>query len=455
MPALTDFLLSSFAAAGAGIWVQFVNNATGATFVSVASSDPSGKFTMPVVPAGSYTVSEGPSASGPWVVQSSNYLVADEPGWFNVKDYGAKGDGVTDDGTAIAAALTACSTAGGGIVWIPPGNFRTSTPLVVPYGVQVRMSGRNTSFITALGTFPTGKPVLQLGPSGTTGVGCQVRDGAIDCNNISGSIGIYSEGVQENSGVFGCMIRNYGAFGIQFKQQVAAQPQNFSIESVEIFSGSGTGAGAVGLAITATTLSIPFQSIRRVTIFATGNTQLTNAMLIDGGSGGDVREIHIENAVNGILIGSVLACFGTAFESVTGNPNVTNLVHISNATTSQNLFFSGIVGQGATNAILDDITGTTKTSEQSLYVIGNGSAAQRAIITADSAGIRLKNVSITQSLQPPTPAGAVQAGQIFMGSGVPSNANGNNGDVYFRTDTPGTANQRIYVKSAGSWTGVV
>lgn len=55
----------------------------------------------------------------------------------------------------------------------------------------------------------------------------------------------------------------------------------------------------------------------------------------------------------------------------------------------------------------------------------------------------------------PTDGLSVQTGAMFQGSGVPSNSNGNNGDVYFRTDTPGTANQRIYIKSAGTWTGIV
>lgn len=55
----------------------------------------------------------------------------------------------------------------------------------------------------------------------------------------------------------------------------------------------------------------------------------------------------------------------------------------------------------------------------------------------------------------PTAAGASQAGRIYQGSGAPSNANGNNGDVYFRTDTPATANQRLYIRSAGAWIGIV
>lgn len=44
---------------------------------------------------------------------------------------------------------------------------------------------------------------------------------------------------------------------------------------------------------------------------------------------------------------------------------------------------------------------------------------------------------------------------LFQGIGAPNNANGNNGDFYLRGDTPGTANQRLYVKSAGAWVGIV
>lgn len=51
---------------------------------------------------------------------------------FNVKSpvYGAVGNGITDDSTAIQAAINACSAAGGGIVWFPEGNYLILTGLV-------------------------------------------------------------------------------------------------------------------------------------------------------------------------------------------------------------------------------------------------------------------------------------------------------------------------------------
>jgi hypothetical protein len=61
---------------------------------------------------------------------------------INVKDdYGAKGDGVTDDTVAIQAALNASNGLGGGIVYFPVGNYLFS---------QLVLDGFN--YITLLGT---------------------------------------------------------------------------------------------------------------------------------------------------------------------------------------------------------------------------------------------------------------------------------------------------------------
>ena len=56
---------------------------------------------------------------------------------FNVKEYGAKGDGVADDTDAIQAAIDACCNAGGGTVFIPNGIYRL-------HKVQSRTDGTYT-----------------------------------------------------------------------------------------------------------------------------------------------------------------------------------------------------------------------------------------------------------------------------------------------------------------------
>jgi hypothetical protein len=51
---------------------------------------------------------------------------------YNVKNYGAVGDGTTDDYTAVMAAINAAHTAGGGIVMFPIGTYRINSQIVMP-----------------------------------------------------------------------------------------------------------------------------------------------------------------------------------------------------------------------------------------------------------------------------------------------------------------------------------
>ncbi len=57
---------------------------------------------------------------------------------FDVREYGAQGDEVTDDAPAFQAALEAAQEAGGGTVYVPAGHYRISSPLLVPSGVELR-----------------------------------------------------------------------------------------------------------------------------------------------------------------------------------------------------------------------------------------------------------------------------------------------------------------------------
>ncbi len=62
---------------------------------------------------------------------------------YNVKDFGAKGDGKTDDTMAIQQALYAADEIGGGVVYAPSGNYVVKGHLYVPTGVQLRGDWQN------------------------------------------------------------------------------------------------------------------------------------------------------------------------------------------------------------------------------------------------------------------------------------------------------------------------
>lgn len=66
------------------------------------------------------------------------------PIYFNVKTYGAKGDGTTDDSAAITAAFSAANSAGGGYIYFPPGTYISSTEQDVPSNCTVGGSGYNS-----------------------------------------------------------------------------------------------------------------------------------------------------------------------------------------------------------------------------------------------------------------------------------------------------------------------
>lgn len=70
--------------------------------------------------------------------------------WFNVKAYGAKGDGTTDDTAAILAALAAAGAAGG-VVYLPIGTYATSASLVIPAdGVYITGDGMAATVVKPL-----------------------------------------------------------------------------------------------------------------------------------------------------------------------------------------------------------------------------------------------------------------------------------------------------------------
>ncbi|WP_308116533.1 glycosyl hydrolase family 28-related protein [Leifsonia poae] len=70
------------------------------------------------------------------------------PNVYNVTDYGAAGNGTTDDTRAIQSAITAAQTAGGGAVYLPSGTYKTTSTLLIS-GSNMTMKGEGASTIIA------------------------------------------------------------------------------------------------------------------------------------------------------------------------------------------------------------------------------------------------------------------------------------------------------------------
>jgi hypothetical protein len=67
--------------------------------------------------------------------------------FYSVKAYGAVGDGVTNDRTAIAAANTAAAAAGGGTLFFPPGTYLVGSSLTFSSTVSLLGAGSGISIL--------------------------------------------------------------------------------------------------------------------------------------------------------------------------------------------------------------------------------------------------------------------------------------------------------------------
>lgn len=109
---------------------------------------------------------------------------------INARDFGAKGNGVDDDTTAIQSAIDFCNARGGGIVTAPlPGKYLFSNLIVKPY-VTLQMDVLDADYTATDNSLPADDLLnyCLFRKSGSTGVAITVQEkGYLHNVNINGN----------------------------------------------------------------------------------------------------------------------------------------------------------------------------------------------------------------------------------------------------------------------------
>jgi len=229
---------------------------------------------------------------------------------FNVKAYGAKGDGVTDDTASVNAALTAAATSGG-IVYFPQGTYKISNTLTISDGVKVELAP-GTINASVLPVFKMGnKTTLEgSGMRGATRIVTNLTNGAV-IQSINPAIAYEGIAIRDLN-IDNTSASNSGAIGIDFRGVGISEVRNVRIDHVEkaIHIGGDVNGGYYNhfynVQIINAVIGVHFDTNANknywfggsVQPFGTGGT----GFLIDGGASNSLFSPDIENFTGGIGI---------------------------------------------------------------------------------------------------------------------------------------------------------
>ena len=175
-----------------------------------ALASPASNDVLPIVDMDDTTMA--PSGTTKNITVGNLFAHAGVTDWLNVvTQYGATGNGTTDDTTAIQNAINAAGAAGG-VVYFPPGNYLVSSTLkwtavtspgtYQPDGLAPSLIGHfsrpgtspdigplGVTKITASGTFPVGEFMIDYVASTTTAnVGFAVEGLMLACNSRAAGV---------------------------------------------------------------------------------------------------------------------------------------------------------------------------------------------------------------------------------------------------------------------------
>jgi hypothetical protein len=194
----------------------------------------------------------GVAASGTALVRPLSARLAEEA---NVRDFGATGDGTTDDSAAFAAAISAVTARDGGTIYVPPGIYRTNLT-ISQSSVHLRGAGytRDTGAATSGGTMlkyhTNTLPVIQIGDGTIDTRGVEVDHMTIQGGNNAAGHGVYVVGARMVS-LHHMQVISSGGDGIKIASSATKATSFVNLSDMYIgFNGSVLGTSAANLRAT-------------------------------------------------------------------------------------------------------------------------------------------------------------------------------------------------------------
>lgn len=252
----------------------------------------------------------------------------------SVKDFGAKGDGTTDDTTAINAANTyAASLSQGGTVFFPPGNYKTTANISIPN----KVSWEGT-------TYPNTNTAGTTWITGATIWKCHTSDGiSMISSNLQGeirNIGIWTDPVTYPGGngfvigpAAGCLLTNCVARSIKGDSFVIGDNTTNSFTNM-VFNCYSNNPGGRGFVIAG-------QWFRGNILISDGGT--IGHEVLSSGNDFSIGEVHHEgfssagiqiSASRGTYFGKNILLANTAL-------NTANGINVRNVSGAQDVTFLG------------------------------------------------------------------------------------------------------------------
>ena len=152
---------------------------------------------------------------------------------FNVKDYGAMGNGSTDDTTAINATITACRAANGGTVFMPHGVYKITDRIVLKNNIHLKGDGNSGPDLkgTIIVQYTATKDGLYCVTDGSDPANIRITDMRIQTSGTNtGGRGVFFNA--SGAGIFldvmidNVFVQNFGVAGFELGGVITSSVKN-------------------------------------------------------------------------------------------------------------------------------------------------------------------------------------------------------------------------------------